>query len=190
MIDIKATFLLLVSVAALWVFFIPCSGQAEKPDMSRSDGGLLGPRNAWALIQKNKNNPRFVILDIRTPAEFMSGHIEGAININYNAGHFRTELSRLDPKKTYFVYCRTGRRTAEAMRIMGDLGFNSIIRMRGDIVGWRSQNLPLVRLLFQRQSADADQEYGVRGSARVSPIFLKTPGGKQLSEDKGTSITT
>lgn len=120
--------------------------------MSRFDGYLLEPKNAFALIQKDKTNSRFVLLHMRTPTAFVSGHIEGAININYNAGHFRTELSSLEPKKTYFVYCRTGRRTAEAVRIMKELGFNSIVRIKGSIVGWRSQNLPLLAVFLKSPS--------------------------------------
>jgi rhodanese-related sulfurtransferase len=105
---------------------------------------LLEPKNAWTLILKNKNNPRFVVLDVRTPTEFQSGHIEGAINIDYNSGRFRKDLSGLDPEKIYFIYCRTGRRTAEAVQIMRGLGFKNIVRMKGDVVAWKEENLPLV----------------------------------------------
>jgi rhodanese-related sulfurtransferase len=106
---------------------------------------LLEPRAAYDLIQKNRNNPDFVVLDVRTPEEFNDGHIQGAINIDYNSGGFKTELQELDKKKTYFVYCRTARRSAEAVKIMKDLGFKNIIRMKGDVVKWKSENLPLVK---------------------------------------------
>jgi rhodanese-related sulfurtransferase len=171
MIGMKAALLLIVSMVVFGVLFTPRLGQAEKPDIPRFDGSLLEPKNAWALIQKNKNNPRFVILDIRTPAEFMTGHIEGAININYKAGHFRTELSSLEPKKTYFVYCRTGRRTAEAVRIMKELGFNSIVRMKGDIVGWRSQNLPVITIFLKPPSlCDRDRALADRMPSFSLPL--------------------
>lgn len=106
---------------------------------------LLEPRAAWDLIQKNKSNPNFVVLDVRTPEEFNEGHIEGAINIDYNSGGFKTELRELDKRKTFLVYCRTGRRSAEAVKVMKDLGFENIVRMKGDVVKWKSEKLPLVK---------------------------------------------
>ena len=105
----------------------------------------LEARAAYDLIQKNKANGNFVVLDVRTPDEFNDGHIDGAININYESGGFKTELAQLDKKKTYFVYCRTGRRSGEAVKIMKAMGFDSIVTMKGDIVKWKSEKLPLVR---------------------------------------------
>ncbi len=106
---------------------------------------MVQPREAFALIQKNKDNPQFVVLDVRTPEEFGSGHIDGAINIDYNTGGFRTLISDLDKTGTYLVYCRTGRRSGGATKVMKDLGFVSIVRMKGDILGWQSEGLPLVK---------------------------------------------
>jgi rhodanese-related sulfurtransferase len=108
-------------------------------------GELLDPKDAFGLIQKNKTNPNFVVLDVRRPDEYSSGHIESAININYESGGFKTELLELDKKKTYLVYCRTGRRSGQAVRLMKELGFENIIRMKGDILKWQSENLPLVK---------------------------------------------
>ena len=103
------------------------------------------PREAFALIQKNKDNPQFVVLDVRTPEEFGSGHVDGAINIDYNSGGFKTLISELDKTRTYLVYCRTGKRSGRATKVMKDLGFASIVRMKGDVLGWQSEGLPLVK---------------------------------------------
>jgi rhodanese-related sulfurtransferase len=133
-------FLIVLGIVALTVCPAVPLAQAKVPGDE-----LLEAKDAFALIQKNKNNPDFVVLDVRTPEEFKDGHIEGAININYNSGGFKTELSELNKNKTYFVYCRTGRRSAEAVKIMRDLGFTNIIQMKGDILKWQSANLPLVK---------------------------------------------
>ncbi len=97
------------------------------------------------MVQKNKNNKDFVVLDVRTPEEFASGHIEGAINIDYNSERFKSEIGKLDKNKSYLVYCRTGRRTSGAVKIMTQLGFNRIYTIKGDIVEWQAEHLPLVR---------------------------------------------
>jgi rhodanese-related sulfurtransferase len=135
-----------VIVSVLLSFVTPFAISAGSRALAKSGAeGLLKPQEAFALIQKNRDNPDFVVLDVRTPDEFKSGHIEGALNIDYNSGGFKTELAELDKKKTYFVYCRTGRRSGEAVRIMKDLGFSNIVRMEGDILKWQAANLPLVK---------------------------------------------
>ncbi len=106
----------------------------------------LTPKEGYELIQKNKNNPNFVILDIRTPEEFESGYIEGAININYHSDTFVEDLDKLDKNKTYFVYCRTGRRSSDAADIMTKQGFKEIYRINGDIVKWKSEGLPVAKV--------------------------------------------
>lgn len=105
----------------------------------------IEPKPAFEYIKKNRRNPNFVVLDIRTPQEFQDGHIEGAINIDYRSPTFGANLDRLEKTKTYFVYCRIGRRTADAIRIMTQKGFKNIYKTSGDIVAWRAAGLPLVR---------------------------------------------
>lgn len=111
---------------------------------SSADSRLMSPTEAFGLIQKNKGNPQFVVLDVRTPEEFKSGRIEGAINIDINSNAFKDGIGKLDRGKTYLVYCRTGRRSGEAVKIMRDLGFRNLLRFEGDIVKWRAEKLPLV----------------------------------------------
>jgi len=106
---------------------------------------ILPPKDAFELIQKNKGNSNFVILDIRTPEEFRDGHIEGAVNVDFRSENFGKEIDRFDKNKTYFVYCRTGNRSYDALNLMGPIGFRSIVRLAGDINGWKSAGLPIVK---------------------------------------------
>jgi rhodanese-related sulfurtransferase len=106
---------------------------------------ILPPKDAFELIQKNKGNSNFVILDIRTPEEFRDGHIEGAVNVDFRSEDFGKQIDRLDRNKTYFVYCRTGNRSYDALNLMGPIGFRSIVRLAGDINGWKSAGLPIVK---------------------------------------------
>ncbi len=104
------------------------------------------PKDAQRVILENRGNPDFVLIDIRTPEEFESGHIPGAININYHTDSFIADLDKLDKSKTYMVYCRTGRRVSDTVGIMVRLGFSTIYRINGDINRWKSQGLPVVKL--------------------------------------------
>jgi phage shock protein E len=67
-----------------------------------------------------------VIIDVRTPAEFAEGHVEGSINLDLESGQFEAELPNLDPAQPYIVYCRSGRRSGVAVEIMKASGFTQI----------------------------------------------------------------
>jgi rhodanese-related sulfurtransferase len=103
------------------------------------------PKEAFELIQRNKGNPNFLILDVRTPEEFAEGHIEGAINIDYYHPGFQNELNGLDKTKTYLVYCRTGNRSGQAFDFMKDQGFKEVFHMDGGIIVWRKEGLPVMK---------------------------------------------
>lgn len=67
-----------------------------------------------------------VILDVRTPAEFASGHLDGAINIDVQSADFDAAVSELELDDSYVVYCRSGNRAATAIDRMSALGFTSL----------------------------------------------------------------
>ena len=105
----------------------------------------ITPREAFTLIQENRNNPDFVIIDVRTPQEFTGGHIDNAINIDFYAETFRDELNDLDKSQTYLVYCRSGVRSRNALNTMEELNFQEGYNMLGGILAWKADGLPTVK---------------------------------------------
>ena len=103
----------------------------------------INPEEAYDLIQENKDNPDFMILDVRTPGEFASEHIENAINLNYYSETFRDDLDKLDRGKTYVIYCRSGGRSGNALNIMEELGFMEVYNIVGGISSWKAKGLPV-----------------------------------------------
>ena len=77
-----------------------------------------------------------VVLDVRTPEEFNSGHIPNAINIDIYSDYFRTDISALDKSKSYAVYCRSGKRSVDASSEMDLTGFKSTFNLTGGIIEW------------------------------------------------------
>jgi len=67
-----------------------------------------------------------VIIDVRTPAEFAGGHLEGALNIDVQSPAFAAQVSALDPDADYFIYCRSGNRSGQAIVQMSNMGFSSM----------------------------------------------------------------
>ena len=89
--------------------------------------------------------PGVVTLDVRTPGEFAEGYIEGARLIDFQSGNFENEIATLDKSATYAVYCRSGNRSGQAVKVMQDAGFTNVFHMNGGVIDWANAGLPLVR---------------------------------------------
>ena len=105
----------------------------------------ITPQVASKLIAENRDDPDFIIIDVRTPEEFAAGHIENAINIDFRSEGFEDSINELDKNKTYLVYCRTANRSRSAVNIMEELDFNEIYHMLGGIVQWEAEGLPIAK---------------------------------------------
>ena len=101
------------------------------------------PEKSYELIKKNKDNPDFIILDVRTPGEFSESFIKGAELLNYQSSDFKDKVQELDKNKTYLVYCRSGMRSAASADIMVKMGFENLYNLVGGIMGWESCGLPV-----------------------------------------------
>lgn len=82
------------------------------------------------------------IVDVRTPQEFEKGHIENALNLNWNGNEFDKQLATLDKTRPVFVYCLSGGRSGSAVSKMKKEGFTNIYEMPGGMMEWRANNLP------------------------------------------------
>ncbi|RAV29833.1 rhodanese-like domain-containing protein [Sinomicrobium soli] len=88
-------------------------------------------------VEELENDSSAVILDVRTAEEFEEGYIPNAINIDIRQGQgFIDELEKLDKSKTYYVYCRSGARSAQACSLMEQLGFEEAHNLLGGILEW------------------------------------------------------
>lgn len=81
-----------------------------------------------------------LLLDVRTPEEFASGHIAGAVNISVD--NLASRLSEVPQNQPVVVYCRSGNRSATASQILADAGYANIYDL-GGINAWQSAGLPV-----------------------------------------------
>lgn len=88
--------------------------------------------------------PGVVTLDVRTPGEFAEGYIQGARLIDFQSGNFENEIATLDKNATYAVYCRSGNRSGQAVKVMHDAGFHNVYNLNGGVIDWANAGLPLV----------------------------------------------
>jgi phage shock protein E len=75
--------------------------------------------------------PSTEVLDVRTPVEFITGHLTQARNLNVNNDDFAQKVTQLDTSKTYVVYCRSGKRSSKAADIMYQKGFRHVVNGGG-----------------------------------------------------------
>ncbi len=83
-----------------------------------------------------QQDPDAVVIDVRTPEEFVEKRIHGALNIDIYAPGFQSEIDKLDRSKSYFVYCRSGSRSFHAGLYMAQQGFSSVFNLDSGIIGW------------------------------------------------------
>jgi rhodanese-related sulfurtransferase len=105
----------------------------------------ISPEEANKLIQQHREDPNFIILDVRTPGEFQSGHVNDAINIDFYSKTFRDKLNKLNKDNIYLIYCRSGNRSNKTLDMMKSLRFTHAYNMVGGITRWIAQELPVVK---------------------------------------------
>ena len=91
----------------------------------------------WASESVETNN---IILDVRTPEEFSEGYIANASNLNiYDANTFMSKIQSYNKENSYYLYCKSGARSAQACQIMSQLGFNNVYNLLGGITNWKGE---------------------------------------------------
>ena len=91
---------------------------------------------------KNQLDNDSVIIDVRTPEEFEISRIPDSINIDFNNPvFFMQEIQKLDKNVSYYIYCRTGVRSANSCLLMNELGFDRTHNLLGGIVEWSGETV-------------------------------------------------
>lgn len=90
-------------------------------------------------------NAGIVLIDVREPAEFATGHLPGAINIPRGVLEFQIEShpALAGPPRPIVLYCRSGGRAALAALSLSMLGFDDVRSLTGGIMGWTQADLPI-----------------------------------------------
>jgi rhodanese-related sulfurtransferase len=94
---------------------------------------------------RQRADDELLVLDVRTPEEFAAGHIAAARNIPHDQVGRR--LTELEPYavKTVVLYCRSGRRSGIAAKLLREAGFTDVRLLEGDFPGWEAAKHPVER---------------------------------------------
>jgi len=122
------------SLSLLLIAFVmlSCNGQTSKN---------VENIPAEAFAKKINETPNAQILDVRTPEEYASEHIDNAVNVNWLADDFVANTGKFDKSKPVFVYCKSGARSAKAAAKLEELGFKKIYQLEGGILKWNAAGL-------------------------------------------------
>ncbi|UPT70303.1 MAG: rhodanese-like domain-containing protein [Flavobacterium sp. JAD_PAG50586_2] len=141
--------------------FISCQGQPSK---------AIQTIDAKQYAEKLKATEHPQLLDVRTPEEYKTEHIENAVNVNWNGEDFAAKVNAYDKSKPVFVYCKVGGRSANAAAKLAEMGFTEIYNLDGGIMKWNASGngKPSEKIIGM-----CDQEYGelIKSGDRVMIDF-------------------
>lgn len=117
------------AVAALVLFFL------LKPSAPAKAVLTAGELRDWMTSKKDLQ-----LIDVRSSDEFNEGHLAGARLLPLN--QLGSRLKELDSKRPLVVYCRSGSRSSQALKILLDQGFPEAKHLKGGIMQWAGDGLP------------------------------------------------
>ncbi len=102
----------------------------------------LVPISQEALLERQqKGDETLYVLDVRSPEEYASGHVPGAINIPYD--QIASRMAEVPKDQDVVLYCKSGRRAGIAAEVLAGQGYERLQHLEGDIVAWVEKGRPL-----------------------------------------------
>jgi rhodanese-related sulfurtransferase len=131
----------LVRIAWILLWCIGLFSCKQSSQQQGQTANELLPAEAFQQQLQKAQAPQ--LIDVRTPEEFATGHIAGAVNMDYNSDDFEAQIAKLDKSQPVFVYCLSGGRSGSAAALMQELGFAKVYGLDKGMMAWRQANLPV-----------------------------------------------
>jgi rhodanese-related sulfurtransferase len=113
------------------------SGSVFAQAQENNPAGKTISQKRFERLSKKKNT---AVLDVRTSDEFKEGHIPNALQIDVlKKEEFKAQVTSLDKKKKYLIYCRSGKRSKTAMTLMKEMGFTKLLDLDGGFTNWKGE---------------------------------------------------
>ena len=115
----------------------PTSQESLSVDNSSSESSLnytkLDPPDFAHKLNELDNE---LLIDVRTPDEYNTGHLEGATILDFRDSNFRKQVDHLDRSRPVMIYCAAGGRSSAAVTVLQELGFAEIYELQGGLTSW------------------------------------------------------
>lgn len=104
-------------------------------------GRAVTPQELVNLVNKDGA----VVVDVRDKKEFADGHIMGAINVPHTALSGRLAELEKYKERPLVLACKMGQHAGASGTVLRKAGFQNVSRLKGGVVEWRNQSLPVVK---------------------------------------------
>ena len=133
-------------------------------------------------------NPDVILLDVRTADEYAEGHIEGAILIDQKQSNFMEKAKDTLPiDKTIAVYCRSGRRSANAADKLADIGYKCV-NLKGGIIAWKEAGMPVTTDTYEVDVFKTKSGKTAKFHALIHASIRIQYDGKEIQVDPVTKL--
>lgn len=121
------------------VFIIdPIPASSNSQSQSQQPFTSLTPQ----IFNQAITSGEYELIDIRTLGEYLQGSIPDASQVDfYQTQVFSSYLDKLDKKKKYLIFCKSGNRTRQALQIMKQKGFTNVWDLQGGYTAWQASGL-------------------------------------------------
>ncbi|MFV0566512.1 MAG: rhodanese-like domain-containing protein [Flavobacteriaceae bacterium] len=115
-----------------------CHGNTQKIE-------TIMPKAMHELMQNEKG----LVIDVRTPTEYQTGHLKNAVNIDFKSPDFVKNINKLNKTQPVYVYCRSGNRSGKSLAMFKAAGFSNVYNLDGGILKWEAEGLEVVNKIYK-----------------------------------------
>ena len=94
-------------------------------------------RISWDEAKTAMAKKDIVLVDVRTPEEYVAGSVQGAENIDFLGENFKEEFAKFDKEKPVYIFCQSGNRSEKAGKVLSEMGFEEIYDIESGYLGWK-----------------------------------------------------
>nr|WP_294908450.1 rhodanese-like domain-containing protein [uncultured Lacibacter sp.] len=150
-----------LSFLSVLFFLLGCNSTAQKnTELSADD------------FEKGLQQSPVQLLDVRTAGEYRSGHIQSALQANWNdEKEFAERTKALDKQKPVYVYCLSGPRSSAAANWLKANGFEQVIELKGGFSSWKRSGKAVEAVANIKQMTMAEYQQQIAGKEYVLVDF-------------------
>jgi thioredoxin 1 len=115
-----------------------------------------------AFLKAIASESDLLIVDVRSPQEYQEGHLESAVNNDWNGPAFKAKANAWNRNASVFVYCLSGGRSASAAEYLRSLHFKNVVELQGGLMAWRSAQLPEQGIIKKNGMTESDFNEGLK----------------------------
>lgn len=134
--------------------------------------GQPGKELEASAFEKAISGNSIQLLDVRTAAEYRSGHIKNSLQADWSDKHqFMDRTQYLDKNNPVYVYCLSGGRSSAAAEWFRKQGYKNVFELRGGIANWKVRGKPVEGGVNTKQMTAAEYQSLINSQSTVLVDF-------------------